>query len=68
MHRIQSWALAASDCRRLAYSTSKAESVTHDSLYGYLAFGEGMKDGEEVYDRYAISNRLIQTLSWAGPN
>ena len=38
------------------------ESVTHDSLYGYLAFGEGMKEEEEVYDNSGLSNRAVQAL------
>lgn len=35
--------------------------LTQDSLYGF-AFGEGMKDGEELYANSGLSNRLVQAL------
>ena len=37
--------------------------MTNDSLIGAWRRHE-----EEPYDRSAISNRLIEALSWAGPN
>ena len=45
-----------------SYSRSKVESLTHESLYGDLTSGEGMKDEDEVYDNSGLSNRLVQAL------